>query len=315
MPVSANDIRHVSDLVQVHKRIRRYLGGSVKGLFCLSWNWKRGSTNLNGNLQRRRRSPRRLARCRRITSRVQSRSSDAYSLMKKPKRGPLGSGESARPIPPGDGVARSGYELLHGPLGRRFSRRPRVHLDIGGEGRYRNATNVTPRVYGQHVPGAEGWLAPIPRRRYGYTESVPYRARGANRDREGCLPRYRETSVWFNSFSWSVTAIVRVGVPVAVVLAPAADSGQEFEAPLQIGSASVPLYGAPAAQPTRKPPADPPQPTAGGLHGTSRAALGVRARTNRLECLSERHTGIPVFPFGERLADCVQVFVLFHQRS
>ena len=54
---------------------------------------------------------------------------------------------------------------------------------------------------------------------------------------------------------------------------------------------------------------------ASAVDGTSCVALAFRARTYHLERLSERHTGIPIFPFGERVADCVQVFVLFQKVS
>ena len=43
------------------------------------------------------------------------------------------------------------------------------------------------------------------------------------------------------------------------------------------------------------------------VDGTSCVALAVRARTYDLERLSKRHTGIPIFPFGERLTDRVEV--------
>ena len=74
----------------------------------------------------------------------------------------------------GYGAGRGGLDLFNSPLGRKWTGRPGVHIDIGGEGLYPGAVNVNPNPVGGYVPGAEGQLAVIPNRVSGSSTDIPF---------------------------------------------------------------------------------------------------------------------------------------------
>lgn len=76
----------------------------------------------------------------------------------------------------GYGAARGGLNLFNSPLGRKWTGRPGVDLDIGGEGRYPGAFNVNPAHMQSYNPDTltdVGGIGLIPNRLPGSVDDIP----------------------------------------------------------------------------------------------------------------------------------------------